>query len=454
MGKISLPIRDKATAYLDTWLWLPKTRIPVETIKKAFTLVSQSYVGEGKTITLWRDAPNHLGVPRAKVDIASLPYPVVDLRPRHYQRINARSNLVLDQLVPDKDIQLQAYRKLQRSSGGILNLSCGLGKSPLMLHAAAHWDRPVLIINDKPHILDQWRGEIEKFLEFDGGVGWVQGNPSKWKWRHPVTLATLKTLAMHRDAISPEMIRHFGVIIWDEIHHLASTEYCRVADLFLGNRYGTTATIDRPDGLQMIYLWHIGRPVYTYLEQDIQPKVVFLSSPTTVDLHSRECCDVTRKPHLGKIRIAVAKQVSEINLVHRVVGDAAAKGRDMLALSFSRDQILELHEKFESGVMHSGVPKKFRLAQLADNKLTFATNDLAKEAISKRSLDSLLFLNEVTSPITLTQAPGRIQRPHLNGEIKNARVVVLWHINVEPLRRMGFKMQRHFKEQGMEVEIR
>lgn len=454
MGKISLPIRDKDTAYVDTWLWLPKRHIPVDTLKGTFTIISQnSYTGNDKTVVLWRDAPNHLGVPRAKVNPAKLPYPVVDLRPRTYRRIGARSSLILDELYPEKDVQRQAYRKLQQSSGGILNLSCGAGKSPVLLHAAAYWDRPMLIINDKPHILDQWRGEIERFLRFDGGVGWVQGDPSTWKWEHPITLATLKTLAMHRDAVSLEMIRHFGVIIWDEIHRLASTEYCRTADIFLGNRYGATATVERPDGLQMVYLWHVGRPVYTNLEQEVTPKVVFLRSPTELNIYSADCCDISGNVHLGKLRIAVAKQESEIRFVHKLVREAVDRDREALILSFSKDQIIALHEEFDSGVLHAGITHKSRLSQLENNKIVFATNDLAKEALNKKDLDSLVFLNEVTSSITLTQAPGRIQRCNTDGTKKNAKVVVLWHVNVEPLYKMGFKMKRHFKEQGMEVTV-
>lgn len=453
MGKISLPVRDKDKAYLDTWLWLPKSRIPIDTIRGALTLISNSYVGEGETIKLWRDAPNHLGVPRARVDRGSLPYPVVDLRPKSYNKIRAKSRVVLDALYPEKRTQREAFAALKRSGGGLLHVSCGTGKTVILLHAIAYWNRPVLIINDKPHILDQWRGEIERFLELDGGIGWIQGNPSTWKWKHPITLATLKSLSMHRDAVTPEMIRHFGIEIWDEIHHLPGKSYRRTADLFLGDRYGATATVDRPDGLQLVYLWHVGEAVYTCMEQDIVPKVVFLRSPTYIDINRADCCDRSGRTHLGRLRIAVAKQETEKRFVREVVSDAVQRERDILVLSFSRDQIIELHSEFASGVMHKDIPKEIRLDNLANNKLTFATNEVAKEAISKRSLDSLLFLNEVTSEITLQQAPGRIQRKGEGSREKQARVVVLWHVNVEPLYNMGMKMQRYFRSQEMLVEV-
>jgi hypothetical protein len=42
----------------------------------------------------------------------------------------------------------------------------------------------------------------------------------------------------------------------------------------------------------------------------------------------------------------------------------------------------------------------------------------------------------------------------LFGTSKNAKVIVLWHVNVAPMKRMGFKLMSYFKKCGFEVKVK
>ena len=401
-------------------------------------------------IECWRESKHHFGVPRCRINPAELPYDVVDLRPIEYEQANIESSIELDALMPERDEQTRAYDDVVSASGGILNLSCGKGKTVVMLHCLAKWKVPTLIINDKVHILKQWKKEIARFLKVPS-VGWVQGNPSGWNWKgHPIVLASLRTLMLYRNQLPLGMSNWFGAVVWDEIHHLAALGFSATAPLFIGNRYGATATPKRPDGNELVYYWHVGREVHVNKTQDLIPVVKVVESSTVVDEHHPDCLDVTGNVNAAKLGIHVGRQPEEIELGLRLVEEARKKGRDLVSVSTSKEHSRRLHELMpDSGVIDADVDPDIRGDVLAQHKVTFGTVHILSEAINKQSLDSLLILMEFTSEIWMEQAVGRIQRL-LDGK-KKIRVVMVWHKNVPRLRKRGLNMMRLFRKMGYKV---
>lgn len=452
----TIPIRDPNVGYRDTWLWLPKSRISVDVIKNSLT-VPVTVRDDVVFMNLWRDSPNHLGVPREKIRAEDLPYPVVDLTPLGYEEVKFHSKVTLDYVQPDKDEQQRAYEAMITASGGILNLACGKGKTVLALHHIANRRMPALIINDKTHILQQWIQEINRFLVVPGELGWIQGHPSKWKWRCPITLASLKSLAMYADQVPPEMLTWFGTIVWDEIHHLSAEEFSRTADLFYGSRFGVTATVEREDGGELLYLWHVGKVFHRNLNQDVIPSVTFFKSTTRLDMDDpdtfRACTDKRGEIHIHRLCSHVGMRPGELAFVRSVIDEGVSRGRDIIAITVSKEHAQRLHELYpNSGVLHEDVPPKNRLDVLRGHKLTFATVPMAKEALNKQKLDALIILTEFSSKNILQQSMGRIQRP-MAGK-KQTKVIVIWHVNVRPMKNMGHKLMHHFRRWGMKVEVK
>jgi len=449
---IELPIRKPDVAYRDTWLWVPKSRVNTRMLRHSLTLLIN---GGRDELTMYRESEHHLGIPRARLDPDELKYEVVDLAPTKFESVDIVSKVVLDAQDMTDTIQRDSFADLMASENGILNIRCGAGKTVIMLHLIAELGVPALIINDRGHILEQWVGEIEKHLEIKGGVGWIQGNPKKWKWKnHPIVLASLKTLTLYADQIPTDLCQRFGIVVWDEIHHLAAPGYALTADIFPGRRYGVTATVNRPDGLEMQYLWHVGPVVYRNLEHDLVPEVVFKESPTVVDWSCEEdkpeYCDKFGEIHIQKLCAYVGQCPSDIALAREVIDKEVAAGGDILALSVSKNHSRALHALYpDSGVIDANVPFKKRLAVLADNKLTFATVQIAREAINKKALDVLILLTEFSSDNNLQQAIGRILR---KCEGKVPKVVVISHKNIGPMQGMGMNLRRHFRGWGMEVK--
>lgn len=410
----------------------------------------------GNTIKMWREAPNHIGVPRELIPTEDVRCEVIDLTPE-FPDVEIKSKIKLDLIDPSKSTQHDAFSDLKKGRSGILNLACGAGKTVIMLHAAAHRSKPTLIISHQEEILEQWRGEIEEHLQFKGGVGWIQGAPTTWDWKQPITLAMIRSLAKYRDEVHWRIRNYFGTIIWDEAHHLAAPTFCRTADMFPGTRLGATATVERGDGTEVAYLWHIGGIIHQNLDQDLMPRVTFVRSPTRIDTSRPdvryEVTDSNGAVHYKKLLIHVGKQEEELACVCHHLNDATNAGRKILALSASVEELERLHNMYPgSGIITGNVKgSDARRAALKEHNLTFGTVDLAKEALNDRALDTLFILTEFAKEGMLQQAVGRIQRI-MDGK-KNPVVVVIRHRRIPKLEKMAKKMEAYFMRQQFRVEV-
>jgi hypothetical protein len=218
MGQFSFVIKDPNKAYLGSQLWLPKAHVNTRSIKASLEFEVRGEEGQ-EFLQMWEESPHHLAVPREYLlqeDYETLTFPIVDLTPKDFPRTRFKSNLILDFKEPKEMTQRDAYAVLKDKDNGLLQLACGKGKTCLALHKIAHEGRNALIIVNQKTILSQWEGAINQFLEFDGCIGRVQGAPEKWDWRHPIVIGMLHSLARHPDAVTPEMRRWFGIVIWDE----------------------------------------------------------------------------------------------------------------------------------------------------------------------------------------------------------------------------------------------
>lgn len=343
--------RDPNKGYLDQLLWIPKSHVNVEGVKNALTF-QFSEEKEIRLLTLWRETATHLLVPREFWDTASeFPFPIVDCRPTTYERVDIRSKIKLDhtirsgQLVPTGEtVQRESLQAMLQARGGILQLACGKGKTVVALELAATLRIPTLIVVDTTQLVDQWQRAIHDFLDVPGGVGMI--GDGQFDWNHPIVIATYHTLARLAATMPEEVRRHFGLIIWDEAHHVAAPTFARSADLFSGRRFGLTATPNRADGLHVVYNFHIGKVVYKNLKQDLKPRIIFRWTGLELDkndaLVQNATRDVNGELHLNKIATHFGKWRKRLDLIISEVRMAVEQGRKVLVLSKSIDEVVNL----------------------------------------------------------------------------------------------------------------
>jgi len=447
--------RDPDKGYFGRQLWLPKKHINTRSVKKGLEFPVMDDQGMSY-VQLWYEDGEHLIVPREFIPrkhYESLPFPVVSVQPTHFPHVNFRSKIVLDFKEPKKTTQRDAFADMERAHCGILNLACGGGKTALALHYIASKKVPALVIVNNTTLIDQWQDRIREFLDVPGGVGVIQGPPSSWDWEgRGICVGMIHSLALRHAELPVGMDRYFGLVIYDEVHHLAAPLFSQTAPLFFGERHGLTATNSREDGLEVVYQYHVGEAYHRNLMQDLKPRIYFQQCPVTINAKdpavSREVHDKSGRLNIPKLRNYLGSLPEVNEFIAEKLQIPVAAGRKVLVLSHSVDQLRRLNEMFEDSGLCTGREKpEKRLETLRTKQLSFGTLQLVREALDEDTLDTLYFITPFGSQEiedgglnTLQQGMGRIQR-FKEGK-KTPVVVILDHIYIPKMHRMCSKMKR------------
>lgn len=407
---LRLPVRAPDKAYIDRMLWLPKWGVRWQAITDALEFWDVEDRAPTR-VRLWEDSPHHVGVPREflKVsDYPSYPFPFVDLTPRSYPKSGLSTSTALRD-----ERQFTAYAAMQGTPNGILNLGCGKGKTVLALKHLVELGCPGLVVVHNTYIFNQWKERIEQHIQLPPGesVGTIQG--TEFNWEHPITIAMIHTLAARtiEGKIPPALTQHFGLGIYDEVHHLAAKLFSQTAHLLSGHRLGLTATATRLDGLEYIYNYHLGPVFYADTEQDLIPRTYFQLTPTMFDLSkdNSEIRDVSGELNISKMRSALGKDMKATKFRLQCILEAAQQGRKILAVSHSKAQLIALHEQTPgSAIIIEETPQEDRSRLVQTSQVTYAIARLGIEGLDDPRLDTLFFLTPFTSENDLEQAMGRI----------------------------------------------
>lgn len=335
--------REPDKGYIDSMLWVPKTKVNVNGTKAALTLS----VAEGTKMTfffLWKETDHHLLVPREFWDPGKCDFEIIDCRPTNYPRVEIESRITLDAQSPEETVQKDALAALLAARGGVLQLACGKGKTVVALEMFARLCVPALVIVDTSVLMTQWQREIKTHLRVPGGVGLIADG--KFDWQKPIVMATYHSLANLAPEMAEEVRRWFGVVVWDEAHHVAAPTFSRSADLFYGRRYGLTATPKRDDGLHVVYDMHIGSVLFKDLRQDLKPRIYFRWTGFEIDgedpITQAQAYDKNRELHLGKLAGYFGRWRARLDFIINEVNSATAEGRKILILSNSLDEAINL----------------------------------------------------------------------------------------------------------------
>ncbi len=130
---------------------------------------------------------------------------------------------------------------LADSSAGVVVLPTGAGKTfmaAMAIHETSLWTLAVVPTID---LLQQWRVALASALSLTPDeIGIFGGGEKDIK---PITVITYDSAALY-----PRELRHFGMLIFDECHHLPAPTYRLIAEsAFTSIRLGLSATPERSD---------------------------------------------------------------------------------------------------------------------------------------------------------------------------------------------------------------
>src|SRR5215831_6002193 len=143
---------------------------------------------------------------------------------------------------------------IKQGSRGVVVLPTGTGKTHVAVLAIHRTARPTLVVTPTIDLLNQWYGEL--MVAFGGQIGLLGGGYYDFQ---PLTVSTYDSAYIHVERWG----NRFGLIVFDECHHLPSPSYQFAAvGAIAPYRLGLTATPERADGADSLYPELIGPIVF------------------------------------------------------------------------------------------------------------------------------------------------------------------------------------------------
>jgi superfamily II DNA or RNA helicase len=416
--------KDPDKGYLSSNLFLPRRYVTEHAIKNALTFTldqeeeevdeeTGERVGSKKRVLeLWDETANHLIVPRefiAHSDLHKFRFEIVDQRPTKFPEVDIQHHIEF------RDGQEPAFQALLSNHSGTLNLACGKGKTVISLRLAAEFRVPTLVVVNTTALMEQWKEDIVEHLVVPS-IGTIQGKVRDWRG-HPITLATIHTLADGIEFHAPEFRNYFGLVFYDEGHHMSAPVFVQGADVCAGRRYSLTATPDRTDGMENIYQYHLGRVLYRDLEQALIPNTSFHVMTWSIpSSDARQVHDRNGDANIGKLRAYLGQLRWRNERILDFVRRDVANGRRILILTHSVPHVEMLYEMASDmpnrGLIAGATPQEDRMSELRNCNPIFATFQLAREGLDKPELDTLYILTPFSNKNDLQQSWGRIQRAY------------------------------------------
>ena len=158
-----------------------------------------------------------------------------------------------------RPFQAEAIDAWNRASGrGVVVLPTGAGKSHVALMAIDAKRRSTLVVAPTLDLVRQWYDQLRaSFATKVGVIGGGEYAPA------PLTVTTYDSAYMHMEHLGDR----FGIVIFDECHHLPGDAYGLAAKFCLAPyRLGLSATPERADGRHAELDYLVGPVVY---QQDI-----------------------------------------------------------------------------------------------------------------------------------------------------------------------------------------
>jgi superfamily II DNA or RNA helicase len=227
-------------------------------------------------------------------------------------------------------IHLRPYQKSalkrwqQAKNRGVLVLPTAAGKTYIALKAIELLRTQTLIVVPTLDLIDQWRSRIMECLGVESGA--VGGGENSVRM---ITVSTYDSAYLQAALLGNK----FMLIVFDEVHHLASPSYMQIAEMYIAPyRMGLTATYERIDERHKLLPRLVGDLVYNIAVEELagkhlapytyQKKYVELS-PEEQQLYDKEMA--TFRNYLRKNRIIMKSPKDFQRFIMRTGRDPRAR---------------------------------------------------------------------------------------------------------------------------------
>jgi len=159
-----------------------------------------------------------------------------------------------------QDVVDLCIKYMLKNGGGLLSVPCGFGKTVCALYIAAALGLKTLVVVHKSFLLTQWIDRAIEFLNIRReNIGVIRQS------KCDIVGKDLVIGVIHTMAKKPynELYRQFGLVIFDEAHHVGARYFSRTLMKTSCNyTLALTATPSRTDGLIKVMYWFTGGTIY------------------------------------------------------------------------------------------------------------------------------------------------------------------------------------------------
>lgn len=325
------------------------------------------------------------------------------------------------------EVIAKSVQLLQDGYNHVFDAPTGFGKSYCGAAIACAIGQPTLIIVTKEDLLDSWKDCLINLVGIpEHEIGHVQQDVCKYKGLRFV-IAMIHSL-VKEDKYDSEFRNYFGMVIFDECHHLGAEGFVKSCQMFpAALRLGLSATPTRGDGKWQLIEAHIGPVRVRGNTVPMKPKVLVKKTGWRIPLVPRWIDDPvsggkTKKmvpiPHSPGRMMSVIKAMAEdyprnAMIVEFVVAAYKAQ-RTVVVMSELVEghlkplfHLLAAHIPAEDIDYYIGGRSKLQLTIAKTKPVVLATYQMCGEGTDVPSWDSMCL---TTPRANVKQAIGRIMR--------------------------------------------
>ena len=380
----------------------------------------------------------NMGVVRA--GLVTLPIGRTDLIPKDYEIVDKRVEVPIEPLdfkFTLRDSQQSVYDEVEGSC--IINAWVSWGKTFTALAIANKLQQKTLIVTHTLALRSQWEKEVQKVFGVTAGVI----GSGKFDIDSPFVVGNVQTLYRNVDKV----VKEFGTIILDEMHHVSSPTFTRLIDASRAkNKIGLTGTLQRKDGRHVVFRDYFSSTVFK------PPKENYLTP--SVDIINSGIRFMDGNVDWATRVNSLAFDWEYQNTMAMLAASYAAKGHKVLLVADRVDFLKSCARLVgDNAICVTGdIPHEQRAEMVKgifnDKDVLFGTQSIFSEGISLDCLSCLILGTPVNNEPLLTQLIGRVIRMY-DGKLQPKVVDI--NLHGRTARKQAAARRGYYMRQGYEI---
>lgn len=433
-----------------------------------------SNYNNSSVVYMGEDRNGYIHLPRGVYDRliernnhANIEYKITNER-NNGKRVNANFIGVL------KPEQEKAVNEILNYNDGILEAATAFGKTVVCSYLIAQRKVSTLILLQSSSLLKQWQDELNKFLNINEKLPTYKTKTGIIKQRKELigilqnsksTLTGMIDIAMigsltNKDNID-EILDNYGMIIFDECHHAASTGAINILKRVKSKYvYGVSATPYRSDKLEKINYMLLGPIRYSYSSKEkIKSQSI---SHYVLPRFTRIIDSYESKNNINAAYSLISKNDLRNEIVVNDVVKCIENNRTPVILTKQKEQAKYLYEKIKllvnnTFIIYGDNSEKQNneiirtLKDFEENKkyVLIATGQKIGEGFDLPRLDTLMLASPISYEGRVEQYLGRLNRDYPNKKDVVVYDYIDYHMHY--FSNMYYKRLKTYKRIGYQI---